>query len=202
MIHHHIQANPELSSYDYFSEQAGWTPNNTILRLWEAYRDINSYTEDMAIPILSKGTDTLYNFEGSAIMRKDRIVGEISPEETLVYNIFHKKYTGGTNEISDHSSVLVKKATIRRSVSWDGSIPRMNTHINLKVVVSENRYHVSEAEIDQNLEKMVEEKATALIRKLQWFPQMEHEFAADVQILNSIYFKAPDKVKRPETSRY
>ena len=109
VIHHHVQANPELSSYDFFSEEAGWTPNNTILRLWEAYRDIHSYTQDMSIPILSKGTDTLYQFEGSAIMSGDRLVGEISSEEVLVYNIFQEKYTGGTIEVSDDSSVLIKK---------------------------------------------------------------------------------------------
>ncbi|UQZ81272.1 hypothetical protein SK3146_00428 [Paenibacillus konkukensis] len=223
LMYHHVQANPELSSYDFFSEQAGWTPNNTIFRLWEAYRDMKSYTQDMAIPILSKGTDTLYKFEGSAILRKDKIVGEISSDETMIYNIFQEKYTGGTIEVSDQASVLIKKATIRNQIAWAASGPQMNSHIRLNVVISENKQHEAEADISQKLKDLVEMRGRKLIGKLQeekadslgvgkyfrsrmteeqlkdwklvWFPQLKHEITADVKILNSIYLKTPGKMK-------
>ncbi|BBH23594.1 putative spore germination protein YfkR [Paenibacillus baekrokdamisoli] len=228
MMHHKIQANPELSSYDFFSEQAGWTPNNTIIRLWEVYRDMNSYTRDMAIPILSKGTDTLYNFEGSAIMRRDRMVGDISPEETLIYNTFQRKYIGGTIEVAGHSSVLIKKATISHHVKWTASGPSMKSRMKLNVVVAENERNLPDDVIAKLLKKDIEKKAAKLIKRLheqkadvlgigqyfrrimtekqmkswkkQWFPQMEHEVTVDINILDNIYFKSSNKMKSTPVS--
>ncbi|MCU6791325.1 Ger(x)C family spore germination protein [Paenibacillus sp. WQ 127069] len=228
-MHHKIQSNPELSSYDFFSEQAGWTPDNTIKRLWEVFRDINSYTQDMAIPILSKGTDTLYNFEGSAIMRRDKMVGDISPDETLIYNAFQRKYTGGTIEVSKNSSVLIKKATISHKVKWTDVGPSMQSRLKLEVVIAENRDILSDDDIAKLLKEDIEKKAEKLINRLhtykadalgigqyfrrimtesqmknwkrQWFPQMKHEVTVDITILNNIYFKSTNKMKsRPGTS--
>ncbi|SFK99883.1 germination protein, Ger(x)C family [Paenibacillus sp. 1_12] len=222
-MHHKIQSNPELSSYDFFSEQAGWTPDITILRLWEAFRDTNSYTQDMVIPILSKGTDTLYNFEGSAIMRKDKMVGEISPDENVIYNTFRRKYTGGTIEVAKNSSVLIKKASISHKVKWTVSGPSMKSRMKLDVVISENKENLPDEVIAKLLKEEIEKKGDKLIQRLhsykadslgigqyfrrimtpsqmkdwknQWFPHMKHEITVDITILNNIYFKSSNKMK-------
>ncbi|MBP1962903.1 Ger(x)C family spore germination protein [Paenibacillus aceris] len=225
VIHHQLNANPELSSYDFFSEQAGWTPETTILRLWEAYRDIKSYTQDMSIPILTKGTDTLYNFEGSAIIRVDKMVGEISREEVLIDNIFHEKYTGGTIEVADQSSVMIKQAKIRHNTVWTASGPQIKSHIKLKVEILENKNSESEEKIATKLKETVEKRAHKLITQLKkegadtlgigqlfrkkmsdeqikdwkqhWYLNLDHEVTVEVTILNSIYLKSPNKIKKP-----
>ena len=88
-MYHQITPTPEVSSYDYFSEEAGWTPNVSIVRIWEAFRTDQSYSEDMAIPLLKAGKKTMFTFEGSAIMQNDRMVGSLHPRKPC-YTIFSK----------------------------------------------------------------------------------------------------------------
>ncbi|OPH56869.1 hypothetical protein BC351_25970 [Paenibacillus ferrarius] len=225
VIHHQINANPELSSYDFFSEQAGWTPESTITRLWEAYRDIKSYTQDMSIPILTKGTDTLYRFEGSSIMRVDNMVGEISSDEVLIYNVFQEKYTGGTIEVADQSSVKIKKASIKHSVKWTASGPQLKSRILMKVEILENKNEESEEQIASKLKQTIEKRANKLITQLKkdradalgigqlfrrkmneeqiknwkqhWYLNLENDITVEITILNSIYLKSPNKIKKP-----
>ncbi|OCT15456.1 hypothetical protein A8709_15370 [Paenibacillus pectinilyticus] len=225
VIHHQLTANPELSSYDFFSEQAGWTPETTIVRLWEAYRDIQSYTQDMSIPILTKGTDTLYQFEGSAIMRSDKMVGEISSDEVLIYNVFQERYTGGTIEVADQSSVRIKKASIKHTLHWSESGPQLKSCIRLKVELLENKNEESEEQITRKLKDIIEKRAQKLIADLKndkadvlaigqlfrkkmneeqikdwkqhWFLTLDDEVTAEITILNSIYLKSPNKIKKP-----
>ncbi|WP_171683997.1 Ger(x)C family spore germination protein [Paenibacillus planticolens] len=225
VIHHQINANPELSSYDFFSEQAGWTPETTITRLWEAYRDIKSYTQDMSIPILTKGTDTLYKFEGSSIMRVNKMVGEISTNEVLIYNIFQERYTGGTIEVADQSSVKIKKASIKHTVDWTASGPRLKSRIMLRVEILENKNEESEEQITTKLKETIEKRANKLLTELKndkadalaigqlfrkkmteeqlkdwkehWYLVLDNEVTAEITILNSIYLKSPNKIKKP-----
>ncbi|MCY9658937.1 Ger(x)C family spore germination protein [Paenibacillus chondroitinus] len=225
VIHHQIKANPELSSYDFFSEQSGWTPESTIIRLWEAYRNIKSYTQDMSIPILTKGTDTLYRFDGSAIIRVDKMVGQISTEEVLIYNIFQEKYTGGTIEIADQSSVKIKRASIKHAIAWTSSGPQLKSRILLKVEIIENKNEQTEEKITTKLKEAIEKRADKLLTQLksdrsdalgigqlfrrkmneeqlkqwkqQWYLDLDHEITVEVTILNSIYLKSPNKIKKP-----
>ncbi|GGI44867.1 hypothetical protein GCM10008018_09240 [Paenibacillus marchantiophytorum] len=225
VIHHQINANPELSSYDFFSEQAGWTPETTIIRLWEAYRDMKSYTQDMSIPILTKGTDTLYQFEGSAIIREDKMVDEITSDEVLIYNVFQEKYTGGTIEVADQSSVKIKKASIKHDIKWLATGPQIKSRIKLKVEILENKNEESEEKIATKLKETIEKRADKLLNQLKndradalgigqlfrkkmneeqikswkqhWFMNMEHDITVDVTILNSLYLKSPNKIKKP-----
>lgn len=225
VIHHQINANPELSSYDFFSEQAGWTPESTIVRLWEAYRNIKSNTQDMSIPILTKGTDTLYQFKGSAIMGGDKMVGELSTDEVLIYNVFQERYTGGTIEVAEHSSVKIKKATIKHALNWNASGPQIKSRIRLKVEILENKNEETEGQITKRLKETIEKRAQKIITDLKsdkadvlaigqlfrkkmseeqikdwkkiWFEDLDYEISTEITILNSIYVKSPNKIKKP-----
>lgn len=221
-MHHQIGPTPEVSSYDYFSEEAGWTPNVSLVRLWEAYSNGQSYTEDTAIPIVQAGTDTLYEFKGSAIMRGYRMVGQLTPDETLLNNIFQENYTGGTIETARDSSILIKKASVRHNTDWGADGPHLTSHLKLDIEVAENRNKTPNAEIAREIKQSIERRGRGIIGKLHslkadvlgignlfksrmstdqlhnwketWFPKLQSEMTVEVNVRNNIYLK--DKLKR------
>ncbi|REK76859.1 Ger(x)C family spore germination protein [Paenibacillus paeoniae] len=216
-LYHQISPTPEVSSYDFFSEEAGWTPNQSILRIWEAYRNQESLSEDMGIPMLKDGKQTLFTFKGTAVMRKDRLVGSLNQEETLLYNLFKGKYTGGTIEVAKNTSVLIEHAKVNHHTKWTEQGPFLQTDIQLNVVVTESPHGKSadiiEKDLSEKLSKQFDQtwkkihslKADALgiglifrpqskeekIKewKTVWFPKLVQKIDVKVNILNEIYFK-------------
>ncbi|GAA3407419.1 Ger(x)C family spore germination protein [Paenibacillus hodogayensis] len=216
-LYHQVKPTPEVSSYDYFSEESGWTPSVTIDRLWEAYRSIHSYTEDMPAPLIEAGTDTLFIFKGSAIMQGDKMIGMVSPDETMILNVFQEKYTGGTIEVAQDTSVLIKKAKVRHEKSWTAAGPRLKSSIALDIVVTESKEDESNEEIARKIKQLIEMRAAEIVLKLhklksdtlstgqifrpmltedqlknwktEWYPKLKHEISCQVRIRDSIYFK-------------
>ncbi|WP_246079163.1 Ger(x)C family spore germination C-terminal domain-containing protein [Paenibacillus piri] len=220
-LHHQIKPTPEVSSYDYFSEEAGWTPNVSINRIWEAYRSAHSYTEDFAIPLLTAGTTTLFDFKGSAIMRRDRMVGSLSPDETLMNNIFQERYTEGTIEIAKDTSLIIKKASVRNRTEWISSGPKLRSIVKLDVSITESKRDKPNEEIAKDIKNLLEKRAAAISKKLRllkadvlgngqlfrprmseqqmrewkdkWYPEMQHDITFEINIRDNINFK--EKVK-------
>ncbi|MCC3371537.1 Ger(x)C family spore germination protein [Cohnella sp. REN36] len=216
-LHHQISPTPEISSYDYFSEESGWTPNVSIVRIWEAFKGSQSYTEDLAYPIVHMGTDTLYDFRGSAIMKKNKMVGSMTPEQTLIYNIFLEKYTGGTIEAAKDTTVIIKKAKMRHHKSWTASGPQLKSDVYLDVAVTENKRNLSNRQIAEEIRLLIDEKGDEIVAKMRgldsdflgvgqifrptmnerqikewktkWFPQLKFELSVKVNIRDNIYFK-------------
>ncbi|NUU60743.1 Ger(x)C family spore germination protein [Paenibacillus agri] len=220
-LHHQVGPTPEVSSYDYFSEEAGWTPNVSLVRLWEAYKVSRSYTQDTAIPLVEAGTDTLYEFRGSAIMRNSKMVGTLTPDETLINNIFSEKYTGGTIETAEDASILIKKATVRHRIKWGDSGPQLNSKLHLDIEVSENKQGLSNQEITEEIKTSIEKRGANIIDKLhtlkadvlgigqlfkpkmtvaqlkewkeRWYPKLQSKIEVEINIRNNIYLK--DKLR-------
>ncbi|MGE7636967.1 hypothetical protein [Peribacillus frigoritolerans] len=47
-----------INLYDFFEKYAGWTPQISLTRLWHVYRALNSYTQNVAIPMVRSGENT------------------------------------------------------------------------------------------------------------------------------------------------
>ncbi|MEK8129502.1 Ger(x)C family spore germination protein [Paenibacillus filicis] len=216
-LYHQIKPTPEVSAYDYFSEESGWTPNVSINRVWEAYRSAYSYTEDFAIPLVEAGKRTLFNFSGSAIMRRDRMVGMLTPDETLINNVFQEKYTGGTIEITNEASVIIKKVSVRHHTDWLATGPSLTSMVYMNVVIAENKRNRTNQEVANDIERLLEKRSKAIFEKLGdlkadilgagqlfrprmsagqlkdwknvWFPKMKHTVTVKVNVLNNIDLK-------------
>ncbi|MFC4306936.1 Ger(x)C family spore germination protein [Cohnella boryungensis] len=219
-LYHEISPTPEVSSYDFFSEEAGWTPNQSIVRIWEAYRSQNSFSEDMAIPMLKNGDRTLFTFRGTAVMREDRMVGTLSQDETLLYNLFKGKYTGGTIEVAQNTSVLIENAKIKHRRGWSEQGPSLITEVTLNVLITEKPKGKSNKRIEKEMCEQLSRQFNDTLNKIRgyksdvlgtglifrpylseknlmkwkskWFPMLEQKVNVHVNILNEIYFKDPD----------
>ncbi|MGN7455071.1 Ger(x)C family spore germination protein [Paenibacillus pasadenensis] len=216
-MYHVISPTPEISTYDFFNKEAGWTPNQSLLRIWEAYRSQNSYSEDMAIPLLQNGERTMYKFKGTAVMREDRMVGRLNREETFLYNLFKGEYTGGTIEIAENTSVLIKNVKIRHYPRWSAKGPSLRTDITLDVTIAEGPSGKSNMEIEREVRKQLNRNFEKTVKKLEllrsdvlgvgviyrpqlseeqlknwkseWFPKLEQKINVQVNVINDIFIK-------------
>ncbi|WP_053375309.1 Ger(x)C family spore germination protein [Paenibacillus sp. FJAT-27812] len=213
VMHDQKKINVGLSAYDFFGKDSGWTPNISIIHLWEAYRGIYTDTEDTAIPIIAKGTATPFLSKGSAIMNKARMVGKISIEETLIYNLYQGQYSGGTVEVMNSSTVSLDNAHVSNHADWSGSTPKLTSHMKLMGVIEEKQGNPTNDQIKKDLEALMRKRYLSLLTRLQanksdilgigqyfrnqmseeqrkkwketYFPKLKQEFTIDVVIIDS-----------------
>ncbi|WP_214626566.1 Ger(x)C family spore germination protein [Paenibacillus agaridevorans] len=213
----------ETASFDFFNKQAGWTPNIPITPLWEAYGAWHSRTEDVAIPLISTGKEKgQFAFEDSAVMREDRMVAAISRDDTMLYNLFHGQYEGGTFEIDKQVTVRIIESSITHRTKWVQSFPTMTSRIKIVALVLENKGGpVSNEELKAMMERSIRRRCEALIGKLNtsradllgtgkyfrgimsdserehwksdWYPKLKHEVEVNVTIGNAGYLKSKQK---------
>ncbi|MGM0883693.1 MAG: Ger(x)C family spore germination protein [Bacillota bacterium] len=154
--------------YDFFSKEAGWTPHVSRVFLWEGFRSMYSHTEDVALPILSKGTpETMFQYQGSAIMRRDKMVGIITPDETLMYNIYKNNYDEAHLEIMEHASVMVLDAEVFLNSSWYRNAPKINSSLKVIVTIEEMKEGATLTVIEKELKQLLQERFQKLMNKLQ-----------------------------------
>lgn len=151
---------------DFFNKQAGWTPNTAIAYTWSAYRNYHAHTEDMIFPIVKEGTDTMLKFVGSAVMDGDRMTGEISTDETLLYNLFQNEFKGGIVEVTNRASLEIAEAHASRKAVLDGKTPRVDCKINISAVVLETKVQIPKDELQKELASSLEARFSRLFEKL------------------------------------
>jgi Ger(x)C family germination protein len=155
--------------YDFFSKQAGWTPRISTAKVWEVYRAHYIYTEDIAIPILKTDKDTMFQFVGSAIFHDNKMVGSITPDETLLYNIFQNKYSGAHMEVMNHASVLVVDANVKMKATGPAQAPMLNNKLKVIVTIESMKAGTTLAVIEEELNKQLTERFDKLVKKLKGF---------------------------------
>ncbi|TDL62321.1 Ger(x)C family spore germination protein [Rhodococcus qingshengii] len=156
-----------ITTYEFFEKSAGWTPEIALTRVWEVYRSINSYTRDTAIAIIQTGKDTPLEQIGSAIIRKGKMVDQISSEETLLFNAFKGESTQGKIEVSDHASVIIVSNSMDNKAELIEKTPFMQSRINLKVVLMETRGNPSPNLIKEELNEILTNRFNQLFSKMQ-----------------------------------
>lgn len=152
---------------DFFEKSAGWDPQIALTRIWEVYRSIYSYTNDVAVPMMRLGQTTLVEQAGSAIIKNGKMVGDISAHETLLYNAFNGQSTQGKIEVMDDASVLILSDRMKFHSKLVEDKPVFSTILKLKVSILETKNNPSEKQIKKELEKILAERYKNLFEKLQ-----------------------------------
>lgn len=155
------------ASYDYFNKLAGWTPNTSIVYLWEAFRGVYSHTEDFALPIIKPGERTMFQLDGSAIMSRGAMVGTISSDDTLIYNIMKGNFQGANVEVMEHANVLLVDIDFKHRHHFKSNTPQVETEMKVIGMLLETKGNPSKEQIKEELKNMLSKRAKALIAKLQ-----------------------------------
>lgn len=153
---------------DFFEKYAGWNPQIALTRVWEVYRSIHSYTRDVVLPIVKHGRTTAIEHLGSAIIKNGKMVGQISSDDTLLFNMFKGESGQGKIEVMDHASVLITNTSLKlRSRMSSGEEPKSSARLTLKVSLMEVRGGASKELIKQELRNMVERRFRRIFTQAQ-----------------------------------
>ncbi|WP_235864038.1 Ger(x)C family spore germination protein [Sutcliffiella halmapala] len=162
------ETNPDGTGLlDCFEKNAGWGPQIALTRVWQVYRSIHSYTQDVAIPIIKLGSSTDWIQVGSAVIKNGRMVGQISSDETLLYNAFQGEGTYGKIEVLGGSSVLIIGDKMNHRSKMENSTPNLQSNIRLKVMLLETRGDPTVAEIKKELELLLTQRFNDMFTMLQ-----------------------------------
>ncbi|WP_053374933.1 Ger(x)C family spore germination protein [Paenibacillus sp. FJAT-27812] len=153
--------------YDFFEKNAGWNPQIALTRVWEVYRSIHSYTRDVAIPVIRSGKTTVVQHIGAAVVKNGKMVAQINPDETLLFNAFNGESTQGKIEVSNHASVLIISNAITNKSLMVNSMPILKSNLKLKVVILETKGNPTTETIKQELEDVVKQRFDQMFAKLQ-----------------------------------
>jgi spore germination protein KC len=143
------------SIYDFFNTGPGWAPEISSSNIWQVYKSLYSYTQDIAIPIVRPGRDTTLSYEGSAVMSKGVMYGIINPDETLIYNLFKYQNASGKIETFDLTSVRITDSSIHQKAFLKNDKPQLSIVLDLGVRVLEKEVEVSDVQVVKSLEKTI-----------------------------------------------
>lgn len=170
----------DTNFYDFFEKNAGWTPEVIITRVWEVYRGIHSYTRDVAIPLLKSDENAPLKEIGSAIIKKGKMVGQLSSEESLLINAFNRESVKEKVQVMDHGTVMIKSNTVQYNSTMKNKLPSMNTKINLKVAILEIKKNATEELLKTELETELTNLFNQMFTKIQ-------DSEADILALGQVY---------------
>jgi Ger(x)C family germination protein len=154
------------SLLDFFEKNAGWSPHIALTRVWQVYRSIHSDTRDVIIPILQSGKLTKVEHIGSAIIKNGKMVDQISPDETLLFNAFDGQGTQGKIEVMDHATVLILSDS-KNNKSMMNEKPVMESRLNLKVTVIETKGSPTIDLIKKELSTLITKRFYRILTKTQ-----------------------------------
>ncbi|MBP3966369.1 Ger(x)C family spore germination protein [Paenibacillus lignilyticus] len=152
---------------NFFNKNAGWSPEINLAYLWQTFGAIHSDTQDVTIPILQSGKSTMMEFVGSAIMSKEKMVGEISQEQSLLVNLYDELFQGSVVETAHQASVSIVNCDNRLRTSWRDGKPVLNMRLKLSLHLLENNGNMTEQQIENALSEAMEVRYKQLFKKLQ-----------------------------------
>ncbi|WJH36491.1 Ger(x)C family spore germination protein [Paenibacillus sp. CC-CFT747] len=152
---------------NFFGKQAGWTPAIPIFRVWEAYRGLHAYTQDGIIPIVRPAKEGMIQFVGSGVIKQDRMVSRITPDETVLLNIYRNNFQGAVIEVMEQASVSIVRAKVTNKPRLVKGQPRLTIDMTLSYIIQETKGSISPDQINQELEKLVAGQFQTMITKLK-----------------------------------
>ncbi|MGD6992104.1 Ger(x)C family spore germination protein [Sutcliffiella horikoshii] len=155
------------SLYDFFNKGAGWAPEILSTRIWEVYRSMFSYTEDITIPIVDPGKDTVINYKGAVALKLGELTQRIDPNETQLIKLFQNKNAKGKIENVGFASIMVTSSAIENKTLIESNKPVVSIDVKLKIHILEREAGISNERIKKDLEKLIEERFNKMFEKAQ-----------------------------------
>ncbi|QGQ96102.1 Ger(x)C family spore germination protein [Paenibacillus psychroresistens] len=157
----------KITLYDCFEKNAGWNPQIALTHIWQVYRSIHSYTRDVAIPIIKSGKSGTIDYLGSVIIKNGKMVEQITPEETLLFNSFNGQSAQGKIEVLDKASVLILRSSMSQHSKLINEIPYLDVQITVRVSIVETKGTVTSQIIKQEVEETLSKRFNGMFHKSQ-----------------------------------
>lgn len=158
-LEHRFKGESIGSSYNnFFSPSAGWTPEIPVVFLYQAFRGLHSYTEDVVLPVLNVGQQTMLALKGGALMKKGKMLALLSPTETQVYNIYRGLFQGGVVEAIDHGTVRILNVKVSQHASHQNGKPVLKSRLKLDVTILERYQEATDQQLIKDVQEIVKRR--------------------------------------------
>lgn len=155
------------SIIDYFYKGEDWAPEISTTSIWEVYRSLFSYTNDIAVPVVNSGKDTLLSFEGSVVLKNGRIMEQITTSENQLVNSLKKKHGKGRVESLGYASIMIKESSLQIKPSMKTGALMVSSNLTLKIDILEKKEGITNDQIQSELEKLIEKRFYGLFEQAQ-----------------------------------
>lgn len=186
----------------FFETYAGGIPRKNKTMLWEVYAKLYNPFHANLIPILTEGGQNSFVLAGNAIFVKDKIVGELNKDESLLYEIFTHRFHDSEVELMNRSDIRIVHNQFRISTALEDDKPIIGIDCSLvtTLIDSSRSRKQSVSQITAELESDLSAHAKSMFEKTQ-------RAGADVfgfgnhyrnRLQPSQYKKWPEMFKRAE----
>ncbi|WP_336776391.1 Ger(x)C family spore germination protein [Paenibacillus sp. MMO-58] len=153
----------------FFEPYAGGIPRKNKMMLWEVYSKLYSPFHANLIPLLTEGKQNSFVLAGNAIFVKDKIVGELNKDESLLYEIFTHRFHDSEVELMSKSDVRIVHNRTRLKTALKNGKPVIQIDCSLvtTLIDSSRSRKQNASEVVAELEKSLNAHAKSMFEKTQ-----------------------------------
>lgn len=150
----------------FFESYAGGTPQKNKVSLWSLFSRMYNPFEQNIVPLLVRSNMNMFELKGNAFFVEDKMVGKLTPEETLIYEIITQKMSDFEIETAQGANVkILKNNTMISSKMIDGKpVIRIHTLLTMTLMDSSQSAQNSTTEIEKSVSKELEERAEKVFK--------------------------------------
>ncbi|MEK3910109.1 Ger(x)C family spore germination protein [Paenibacillus sp. FSL H7-0331] len=150
----------------FFESYAGGTPQKNKVPLWSLFSRMYNPLEENIVPLLVRSNMNMFELKGNAFFVEDRMVGKLTPEETLIYEIITQKMSDFEIETTEGANVkILKNNTMISSKMMDGKpVIRIHTLLTMTLMDSSQSAQNSTTEIEKSVSKELEARAEKVFK--------------------------------------
>ncbi|SFL22356.1 germination protein, Ger(x)C family [Paenibacillus sp. 1_12] len=151
----------------YFESYAGGTPQKNKVPMWSLFSRIYNPLEENIMPLLSRGSENMFELKGNAFFVGDKMVGMITPEETLIYEIVSKKMSDFEIETTEGANVKILKnnTMITSKMSAGKPVIHIHTLLTMTLMDSSQATQSNTTEIEESVNKLLEQRAEKVFKQ-------------------------------------
>ncbi|WMT39400.1 Ger(x)C family spore germination C-terminal domain-containing protein [Paenibacillus sp. D2_2] len=153
----------------FFESYAGGTAQKNKMTLWEVFSRYFNPLEENIIPVLSNDPVTLFRLQGNAYFQGDKMVGMLSPEETLITSIVTNKMFPFEIETAQKMDVRImnSKSSIHVKMINNKPFIRIRAKTTMTLMDSARGIHIDPSELEASINKLIEERANKVFKRTQ-----------------------------------
>ncbi|ASS64983.2 MULTISPECIES: Ger(x)C family spore germination protein [unclassified Paenibacillus] len=153
----------------FFEPYAGGIPRKNKTMLWEIYSKLYNPLQANLIPILREGTQNSFELDGNAIFAKDRMVGELTKDESLIYEIITHRFHDSEVKLMSRSDVKIvhNRTRVNTELSNGRPLIRVDSSLIVTLVDSSQMNEMTEREVIRELQEDLELQAKSMFAKTQ-----------------------------------
>ncbi|OZB96666.1 Ger(x)C family spore germination protein [Paenibacillus sp. XY044] len=153
----------------FFERYAGGTSQKNVVSLWEIFKGYYNPLEECLVPVLAADSDTLFRVAGNAYFKHDTMLGMISPEETLIYEIISGKMSPFEIETAEKMNlkILDSSANIDTDMKNGKPVIRIHAKLTMTLMDSARGIDIKAKHLEASINRLIEQRANKVFRLTQ-----------------------------------